>query len=312
MLNRKPKKVLILGGCGFIGSHVVDCFVAGGHDVRVIDRQPERFREEVPGVEYLFGDFGKPTELAAALQEREIVVHLVSTTIPKTSNEDPIFDIQSNLVATVSCLQQCVEARIQKVVFISSGGALYGNPEHCPISESSITHPICSYGIVKGAIEKYLDLFRSMFGLESVALRVGNPYGPRQDPERGQGVVAAFLARIAAKKPIEIWGSGSVVRDYFYVEDLARAVYSAAFSECRFHEYNVGSGVGLSVLELLSCISSTLAISPEIRFLEGRSFDVSRVYLDISRIKDDLEWMPAVPLEDGIRRTWDFVRGLQG
>jgi len=289
----------------------VDRFVAGGHHVRVLDRRQEVYREPLPGVEYIYGDFATPARLAEALHGTEIVVHLVSTTIPKSSNDDPIFDIQSNLVGTVSCLQQCVAARVQKIIFLSSGGAVYGNPDHCPISEDSTTQPLCSYGIVKLAIEKYLGLYQSMSGLESVVLRVGNPYGPRQNPMGGQGLIAAILARIASGQPIEIWGDGLVVRDYFYVGDLANAIYSAAFADCRFQVYNVGSGVGLSILDIIGAVKRTLEVEVETRFLPARSFDVKKIYLDISRICEDLNWSPSISLGQGIQLTWNFVQPLR-
>jgi UDP-glucose 4-epimerase len=308
MSDLPSHSILILGGCGFIGSHVVDRFIASGHAVRVLDIQAERYREAVPGVDYRFGDFGNRGLLGDAMQGVDVVIHLVSSTIPKTSNDDPVFDIQSNLVESVACLQQCLKARIRKVIFLSSGGAVYGNPADCPVSEEAPTNPLCSYGVVKLAIEKYLDLFRSLHGLNYAVVRASNPFGPRQNPFGGQGVIPAMLTRIALNRPIEIWGDGSVVRDFIYVGDLADAIYAATFDNVQSRVFNVGSGTGLSLLEVIAKISLALDIQPSVNFLPGRPFDVQRIYLDVSRARRELNWIPRTSLEDALWRTWAFVQ----
>lgn len=307
-LSMRP--VLILGGSGFIGSHLVDCCVASGRAVRVVSRRPERYRLPVPSVQYFSGEFSDRTVLQPALAGVETVIHLVSTTNPKTSNDDPLFDLQSNLLATVDCLQQCVAAKVRKVVFVSSGGVIYGNPSVCPVPETAPTEPLCSYGIVKLAIEKYLALFQSLHGMETVVVRAANPFGPRQNPSGGQGLIAALLARLAIGQPFEIWGDGQVVRDYLYVEDLAEAVCRVAFSSCPSQVYNVGSGKGHSILNVVAEIGAALQVEPQISFRPGRAFDVKRVWLDIAKIQAELGWAPQTSFATGIQRTWRFVRDL--
>jgi UDP-glucose 4-epimerase len=307
----KPS-VLILGGCGFIGSHVVDRFVAGGHAVRVLDPRPEAYRPPVPGVDYRYETLANPAAVAAACADRDLVIHLVSTTIPKTSNDDPIFDVQSNLVGTLSCLRQCVAARVRKVVFLSSGGAVYGNPSACPVPEDAPTQPACSYGIVKLAIEKYLALFELLHGLDYAILRAANAFGPRQNPLTGLGVVSAMLARIALGRPIEIWGDGRVVRDFLVVDDLAEAVYAAALQPTPARLYNIGAGVGLSLLDVLARLEAVLGRPLEVKFLPGRAFDVQRIHLDITRAREQLGWVPQVGFDAGVRQTWEFVRQAVG
>jgi UDP-glucose 4-epimerase len=302
------KKVLVLGGCGFIGSHVVDRFLAGGHHVRVLSRGPEIFRSPLPGVDYQFGELGNQTFLEHCLNGMDIVIHLVSTTTPKESNEDMAFDIESNLIQTVRALRCCVKAGVEKLVYISSGGAIYGNPHSCPVSEDAPTSPLCSYGVVKLAIEKYLELFGNLEALQSVALRVSNPFGPRQNPLGNQGFVAATLDRIRRGQPIMVWGDGSVVRDFFYVGDLAEAIYQASHTETKSRVINIGSGVGISLRELLKAIQREIGMEFQVRFEQARNFDVKEIYLDIDKAKKELGWEPQINLDEALRNTWDFVK----
>jgi UDP-glucose 4-epimerase len=302
------KNILILGGCGFIGSHVADRFLAEGHAVRVLSRSPEIFRPPVKGGDYRFGELGNQVFLEECLKGVDTVVHLVSTTTPKESNEDMAFDIESNLTQTVRALQSCVRGGVGKVVFVSSGGAIYGNPTSCPVQENANTSPLCSYGVVKLAIEKYLEMFESLYGLRSVTLRVANPFGPRQNPLGSQGVIAAILHKIHKGQPISVWGDGSVVRDFFYVEDLADAIRVAALEESARGVFNIGSGVGVSLKELLSVVKAEIDVGFKICYEPGRAFDVKEIYLDVAKAKKELGWEPKTSMSAGLRKTWDFIR----
>ena len=300
--------ILVLGGCGFIGSHVVDRFLKDGHAVRVLSRSPEIFRPPLAHVDYRFGELGNQVFLEECLKGVDMVVHLVSTTTPKESNEDMAFDIESNLTQTVRALQSCVRAGVGKVVYVSSGGAIYGNPASCPVPENANTSPLCSYGVVKLAIEKYLEMFESLYDLSSVTLRVANPFGPRQNPLGSQGVIAAILHKIHKGQPLSVWGDGSVVRDFFYVEDLAEAIRVAALEETARGIFNIGSGVGMSLKELLNVVKKEIDVDFEICYEPGRAFDVKEIYLDIAKAKKELGWEPKTSMSVGLRKTWDFIR----
>jgi len=307
-------RVLITGGNGFIGSHLVDQTLRAGWDVSVYDKDEERFRPRQEHVQYLRGNLytdGVPQE---ALRDLDVLYHLACSTIHKTSNEDPVFDIQSNLVSTVKLLQQCVEARVKRFVFLSSGGTVYGIPEDLPVSEAHVTNPICSYGIHKLAIEKYLDMFCRLYGLDYVVLRPSNPYGERQDYGQEQGAVTVFLGKIALGEPITIWGDGGTVRDYFHVEDLARACISAATKKVDQRILNVSSGVGLSLNQLVSRIEAVLGLEAHVErnSIGARPFDVPTLYLDSSEAERVLSWRPEVSLDDGIIRTWLWVQSIVG
>ena len=189
-------KLLVIGGCGFIGSHVVDKLLTYGHSVRVFDRQGERFRASLPGVDYCFGDFADRMALVEALSGVDVVYHLLSTTVPGTADLDPKTDVHDNLVGTINLLDSMERLGLVRILFLSSGGTVYGIPDTIPIPETHPLRPINSYGIVKATIEHYLQMYRRTRGLSPIIVRASNPYGPRQAHSGVQGVVSTFLRRI--------------------------------------------------------------------------------------------------------------------
>lgn len=298
---------LVLGGTGFLGSHLVDRLLASGHNVRVLDRQQELYRAPLPAVDYHFADFGNRAQLHGTLEGRDVVFHLVSTTVPRTSNDDPAFDVMSNVVETVYLLEQCVRARVKKVVFVSTGGALYGTPAIVPVPEDAGTNPVSSYGISKLTIEKYLALFHRLHGLDYTIVRPSNPFGPRQNPLGDQGVVAVFMGRVARGQSVEVWGDGSAVKDYLFIEDLVEGIYRAATLTATSRVFNLGSGLGHSVNDLIRLIGEVAGRTFPVTYTPKATYDVSRIVLDISRARQELGWEPHTPMESGLRRTWEFI-----
>ena len=293
-------KVLVLGGSGFLGSYVVDELIAAAHNVVSFDRSHERFRPQNKNVEYCQADLGNRGELDDVLAGGvEVVVHLVSSTIPQSSNDDPIFDVQSNLVESIALFEMCVKHKVRKVVFVSSGGTIYGSPNTPIITEDHPTLPVCSYGIVKLAIENYLRMFYSLSGLQYHVLRLSNPFGSRQDPRGKQGAAAVFMFNILNGKEVSIWGDGSVVRDFIHVSDFARACIAAIYSE-KVGVLNIGSGVGLSIKELLAATEKVVNLPAKVNWLPSRSYDVSRIVLDCELARKELGWIPSVSLESGL------------
>lgn len=305
-------KVLLIGGCGFIGSHVADRLLAEGLQVRSFDRRPEPFRPPLRNVDYVLGDLTDTAQLYEALSGVDAVIHLASTTVPSTSNLDPVADITGNLIGTVRLLEIMRATGQRKIVFLSSGGTVYGIPQVDPVTETHPLRPISSYGIVKVAIENYFHMEHSLHGLQHIILRASNPYGPRQGHTGIQGIIGTHLWRIARGEPVEVWGDGSVVRDFIHVRDLADLCVTAVLSPISGC-YNAGSGEGTSVAEIVDCIDRTVQAtgSAPVRPIRkpGRGFDVPRVVLDISRARADLGWSPRTGLNAGIAETWDWVRG---
>ena len=302
-------KALVMGGNGFIGSHVVDSLLTNGHSVRVFGRRPEKFRAPLVGVDYRLASFDDVPSLSEALEGVDVVYHFISTTVPSTSNKDPIYDVNSNLIGTIRLLNLMREQGVHRIVYLSSGGTVYGIPDLSPISEEHKLRPICSYGVVKVSIESYLQMYQYLYGIRPVILRVSNPYGERQGHAGVQGVVATFMRQICVGEPIEIWGDGSVIRDYIYVKDLAELCLRAGESETT-GIYNAGSGIGRSVSQILSAVSALVKWDVTPVYKSRRSYDVPEVVLSVDKVKADFDWAPVTDLGDGLTRTWEWYNEI--
>jgi UDP-glucose 4-epimerase len=307
------QRALVLGAKGFIGSNLVNALSRRGVMVRSFDRpsvQPSGDGKVAadPLVEDFVGDFTSEADIASAVRGCQVIFHLVSTTIPKSSNLDPIFDVKSNVLGSIRLFERAVAEKVERIIFVSSGGTVYGIPGTTPISEEHSTNPICSYGITKLAIEKYLLLFSSLYGLKPVILRVSNPYGEWQRTQASQGAVAVFLGKVLRGELLEIWGDGSVVRDYIHISDVVRALVSSLEYEGTESVFNIGSGVGCSLNELVAIIERETGILARRKYVEGRSFDVPRSVLSVERAARELAWTPAMSLHKGISQTVSWLR----
>lgn len=302
-------RALVLGGCGFIGSHLVDALAAQGHFVRVLDRQPERFRPPLRGIEYCYGEFSDQMAVIEALTGIDTVFHLVSTTFPGTANVDPVADIRDNLINTIRLLDSMLALKVGRILFLSSGGTVYGAPDVVPVPEDHPLRPTGSYGIVKVAIEQYIEMYRKLHGLSSVIVRASNPYGPRQSHTGVQGVISTFLKRVHDGQPIEIWGDGTVVRDYLHVADLASCCLRAAASD-HFGAFNAGSGEGRTLNDIVDVIRLVTGADVAPIYKRARAVDIARSVLDVSRAKTMLDWTTSITLEEGVGQSWDWLKEL--
>ncbi len=302
--------VLIIGGNGFIGSHLTKFLVAKDQSIRVYNRSHNPYIKPLDEVEYIYGDFGDQDLLKIALKNVEIVYQLVSHTIPSTSNENPIGDVNSNVINTLKFLEICVEASVRKIIFPSSGGTVYGLPQQLPILETHPTEPICSYGITKLTIEKYLYLYNYLHGLDYSILRIANPYGPGQNPTGKLGAITVFLNRILKHLPIQIWGNGEIIRDYLYILDVVQALYDVQNPNLTEKLFNIGSGQGISLNELLEKIRQVIQDDFKVEYIQRRKVDIPTNVLDITKAKVILQWQPSVQLETGIQETWQWLKTL--
>jgi len=296
----------VLGGNGFIGSHVVDRLIAAGHFVRVFDRSPEQFRAPIDGIDYVLGDFDDRGSLDQALDGVDTIFHLISTTVPSTSNDDPIADVSGNLISSLQLFDLSIKKGVGKIVFLSSGGTVYGIPEHLPVAEDSPTQPICSHGVTKLAIERYLYMYRRLHGLDHTILRVSNPYGERQGHIGVQGVISTFIDRVLRGQEIEIWGDGTIERDYIHVGDVADACLRAGESNCS-GVFNIGSGDASSIMQIIQSLSTASGRTIEPVYKLGRDFDVPRNVLDCAKAESELGWTSTVRLDVGIEQTWTWA-----
>lgn len=302
--------ILILGGAGFIGTHLAAALLQLGHVVRIFDRPSTHLPAPIarhPRLDRVEGDILNLDEVGAALTDMEFVYHLVSTTLPKSSNDNPEYDIETNLVVSVRLLEAARLRRIRKIVFLSSGGTVYGVPEVVPIPETHPCHPISSYGIVKLAIENYLHLYRVLHGLDSCTIRLSNPFGEYQRIQSAQGAVGVFLHRAIHRQAIEIWGDGSVTRDYVYVGDVAEALVAMLDYQGREKTFNIGSGAGMNLNQIIGEIESVLGHSVARVYKPARRFDVPINVLDIGLARRELGWSPRTSFGEGLSRAAAWI-----
>jgi UDP-glucose 4-epimerase len=302
---------LILGGAGFIGSHLAEELLARGHAVRIFDRPNLALPQELaaePRIEWCEGDFLNQDDLAVAVRGAEAIFHLVSTTLPKSSNENPVYDVETNAIGTLRLLDLARRNGTRNFVFASSGGTVYGLPQALPIGETHPTEPLVSYGITKLAIEKYLHLHHVLHGLNYRVLRLANPFGERQRPTAAQGAVAVFLHKALHGETIHIWGDGSVTRDYIYIKDAVAAFARALSYGGEQRVFNIGSGRGMSLNQILAAIEELLGAPVARTYEPGRDFDVPVNVLDISRAREHLLWSPAASFRVGLERTLTWMR----
>ncbi|MCP4613453.1 MAG: NAD-dependent epimerase/dehydratase family protein [Planctomycetes bacterium] len=303
--------ICLLGGNGFIGSHVLDDLARNGHKILVFDKFAEKFRPSRNNVEYVYGDLSNTMLLKKCFEGADCVIHLASSTLPEESNDNPTLDIQTNLINAIELVQTCVERCVKKLIFISSGGTVYGIPKKLPIQEDHITEPISSYGIVKLSIEKYIALYAKMYGLDYKILRPSNPYGERQDPLTKQGIVSVFLWKILHNQPLDIFGDGNIVRDYIFVSDLSKAICRALEHTGPSRIFNVGSCQGITILDLIDLLKKCTGLPVSINYLPSRMCDVPKIVLDTQRIKAEMDWQPQMSLEKGLMQTWNWLLQLK-
>ena len=301
------KKCLVLGGGGFIGTNLCLALTGKVAELRAFGRR-QSFPASLQDVDWIPGDFRDSGAVAAALSGCDTVFHLISGSTPVSGNIDMTFDIQASVSSTIHLLEACRAQSVKKVIFVSSGGAVYGVPEITPTPETAPTNPISAYGITKLTIEKYLHLFEHHHGIEYRVLRVANPFGPYQTAVRGQGVIAAFLGKAMKNEPVDIYGDGSVIRDYLYIDDVVRAIIAGTTHDGKDRIFNIASGVGRDLLSLMKDIEAILGRKIEVRRHEGRKVDVPVSVLDISRAKKVLSWEPRTEFTAGLEKTVEWIK----
>ncbi len=295
---------LILGGGGFIGTALIERLITENVSLRVLDKAALRLScgEDVyPGLDWHVGDFHNKDDLLKSLIGVDTVIHLVSTSLPKSSNDNPVLDVQSNVIGTLRLLDAMKEVGVKRIIYASSGGTVYGDPTYTPIKESHQTQPKVSYGISKLMVEKYLDLYKHLHGIDYLVLRIANPYGVHQRIENAQGAVANFIQKAMSHTPIEIWGDGSIVRDYLHISDVAESFVRALNYSGDEKVFNIGTGVGTSLNDLIRLIESAIAQPVITRFFDARSFDVAVNVLDNTLARRELLWTPKVSIEHGVK-----------
>jgi UDP-glucose 4-epimerase len=302
-------RIVVIGGGGFIGTHLCNALAREGARVSALGRSridPSALDPRVSWSRYELSDAGG---LADALDGAGVVYHLASSTTPPLAEADPAADVAGNVVPTIRLMEAASRHGVRRLVFVSSGGTVYGVPAAVPIPETAPTEPISAYGLQKLVIERYLALFRRKQGLDSIVLRVSNPYGPQQRARRSQGVVAAFLEAALRGDAIEIWGDGTVTRDFVYIDDAVEALILAATHGGPSRVFNVGSGHGIAINTVADDIETVLGRGPLRRIHHAaRPADVPVNILDVSRIREEMGWRPRTSWLDGLARTTAWMK----
>ncbi|MGE0821535.1 MAG: NAD-dependent epimerase/dehydratase family protein [Candidatus Binatia bacterium] len=302
-------RILVTGGAGFIGSHVVDTYILAGHEVFVVDDLSTGKRENLhPKAHFLHADIGDAVARQLIVKEKiEVLNHHAAQMDVRRSVADPVFDARINILGMLNLLEGAREANVKKIIFASSGGTVYGEQEHFPAQESDPTHPICPYGVSKRAGEHYLYYYHVEHRIPYIALRYANIYGPRQDPHGEAGVVAIFTLRLLSGEQPVINGDGKQTRDYVFVGDVARA-NRAAVDVDYCGPINIGTGTETDVNTLFAHLRRlTGSAAPEVHG-PGKPGEQVRSVLTAKRAAQVLGWQPEVQLADGLRETVEFFR----
>ena len=302
-------KIVVTGGAGFIGSHVVDACVAAGHDVIVVDDLSTGKRENLnPAARFHQLDIGDPRTAELIGHEKpDVLDHHAAQMDVRRSVADPLFDARVNVLGTIHLLEAARQAGVRRFVFVSSGGAVYGEQETFPAPETHPTNPVSPYGVSKRSGELYAFFYQAEYRLPFIALRYANVYGPRQDPHGEAGVIAIFTGRMLRNEPVTVNGDGRQTRDYVYVGDVARANLAALTSSAT-GPFNIGTGLETDVNTLAKGLLAAAGSRSEVRHGPAKSGEQRRSVIDSRRAADTLGWKPEVSLADGLKRTVEFFR----
>jgi UDP-glucose 4-epimerase len=304
---------MVTGGAGFIGSHVVDTFLANDYEVVVVDDlSTGRLSNLNPAATFYQIDIRSP-ELEEIFKEEEpdFIDHHAAQMDVRRSVDDPLFDADVNVLGSIKLIELARKHQVKRFIYISTGGAVYGEPEYLPCDEEHPVNPICPYGASKHTVEHYLYMYQELYDLDYVVLRYPNVYGPRQDPHGEAGVVAIFTGQMLKGEQVVINGDGKQERDFVYVEDCARANLLALTAENPNTIFNLGYGYGTSINDIYSNLKAATDYKMSAIHGPEKAGETQRIYLEATKARQELNWTPTVGLEDGLQNTVDYFRSVE-
>ncbi len=306
-------KILVTGGAGFIGSHVVDRFVKEGHSVFVVDNLATGSLRNLNSAAQFYEedirDSARMEEIFAEVHPDYVNHHAAQMDV-RRSIEDPLFDAENNILGSLNLIDLAKRFEVKKFTYISTGGAVYGEPSRLPVNEDHPVNPECQYGISKHTAEHYLHLYQLHYGLKTIVLRYPNVYGPRQNPRGEAGVVAIFIGKMINGESPTIFGDGEQCRDYVYVGDIVEANHLGMTSD-RTGIYNLGSGVGTSVNQICQKLQKMTGFTGEVKSAPARTGEIFKIYLDSAKASAELGWFCQTDLDTGLAKTIEWFRETQ-
>lgn len=306
------KNCVLVGGSGFIGLNLAKALIQAGYHVTIVDiRFPviPGFKYTAKNINFCKVDYRDAKKIKGVLKNQDVLFHLACSSLPGTPIAKVENDIRDNVIESVRFFKNVVESGIRLIIFPSSGGTAYGNQEKLPIKETFLTNPICSYGVTKLMIEKYLFFFNKMFGVDYLIFRIGNLYGPGQMPNATQGVIANVIDKLLQDKPITIFGRGDNIRDYIYVEDAVKALVIGLKKGLKNDVFNISTGKGHSINDVIRVIAKVTEIKPRIVHSCKRPFDVAANVLDSHKFFLATGWKPETSIEEGIKNAYEWIKG---
>lgn len=303
-------RIALIGGAGYIGSAIAQRLKEAQLDHCILDTS-ERLannKKGLMGMQTMPLEFPDTINAAKRLTGFDIAVHLAWATEPASSMDSIFYDANSNIAPSVALIEASLEAGLHRFIFSSSGGTVYGKPEYLPVKEFHAKEPISAYGISKLSVEYYLALFAKTYNIKGISLRIGNPYGPYQLRGTSVGLIARYLNLLYKNQGLEVWGDGSIIRDYLYIDDLAKAFVSAILEpDLPSGPYNIGSGIGKSVNEIIDTIFHITGKSVPVSYKPGRVFDVPAIILDSTSFRSQTNWFAKTEINEGIQMLWDTM-----
>jgi UDP-glucose 4-epimerase len=305
----------VIGGGGFIGSYLIEALIASGRDVLVLGRKPQPATPIHAQATYVQCDYSNRDLLRAQIQHVNEIIDLAYATVPQTSFLDPIFDLQSNLPSSVGLLEEALQVgQLKTILYVSSGGTVYGQVNQLPITEETPTSPVSPYGITKLTVERYMLMYHKLHNLPAVVVRPSNAYGKGQKPFTGQGFIATAMGATLQRKPVTIFGESGTVRDYVHVKDVASGILAALNHGQKGNVYNIGSGLGRNNREILAQISQISrqdGFDVTIDVQNSRAFDVTANVLNFGKLLACSGWLPKVDFHEGIAEMWQHIKSSQ-
>lgn len=308
----KKNRCIIFGGGGFIGSHLTEALVKNKYSVVIFSRKSKsalkNLNNAMKDVKFIEGDFNDIGVVKKVIAANDIVFDLIASSVPFSSTQTPIEEINHHIFSHVRFIEACCKKKVKKIIFASSGGGVYGDKKKLPISENEMLEPISPHAIGKIAIEYYLNYYSKMYDIPYIIYRLSNPYGPRQIPEKGFGIVPTLFSHAFKNTPPTLFDHGNLVRDFIFIDDLIEAITQSFDCDNKFNLYNIGSGEGTTIINLWENIKKITKTNIKPLYQPKRPFDINSIILDMERFKSEYGWKSKTKLTDGLSQTWNWIK----